>query len=67
MKSKNPKKICQNPNCNNKTNSEHSLFCGKCSIRHNARKAGYELDEDIEIDLPEGQVGYILRLSSPKE
>ncbi len=64
---KNRDKICQNPNCNNITNSEHSRYCKKCSIRHTARINGYELDEDTEIEMPNGQVGYILRLKNSEE
>ena len=57
---KNPDKVCQNPKCDNATNSTHSNFCGKCSIRHNARINGYVLDETKEIDLGDGKVGYVL-------
>jgi len=56
---KNPNKECQNPNCDNKTNSKHSMFCSKCSIRHHAKSNGYKLDEIKEIDLGD-QVGYVL-------
>lgn len=55
-------KICKNPICENKVHNEYAGYCQKCSIRGNARREGYKLDENIEIDMGNGQVGYILRL-----
>ncbi len=63
QENKNPDKACENPNCDNKTNSEHTRYCKKCSIRRTARNNGYTLDEDTEIDMEDGQVGYILKLN----
>jgi hypothetical protein len=37
---------CQNPKCSKETNSEHSKFCRKCSLRWNAKKSGYTLQEE---------------------
>lgn len=56
---KNLKQICQNPVCDNKTNSPHSRFCKKCSLRHYAKQSSMELLEE-EIDLG-NEVGYILK------
>ncbi len=33
---------CQNPICNNSTNSEHSKFCKECSMNHHLKKGGYK-------------------------
>jgi hypothetical protein len=55
---------CQNPNCDNETNSEHSKFCRKCSLRHQGKKAGYTLDErEIE---GEDYTGFVLKRSDLK-
>ena len=59
---KNPEMICENPNCNNKTNSTHTRYCKKCSLRKTARDNRYKLDEENEIKIEDGQVGYILKL-----
>lgn len=66
QESKNKEMKCQNPNCNNKTNSTHSRYCQKCSIRHTAKSNGYVLDEKNVIDLGD-KVGYILKRKIDRE
>ena len=55
---------CQNPICNNETNAEHSKFCRKCSLRHQAKNAGYTLQEE-ELDLGDS-IGFVLKRSDLK-
>jgi len=55
-------KICKNPNCDNLVHNEYAGYCQKCSIRGNAKRNGYEMDESIEIDMGDGKVGYVLKL-----
>ena len=50
---------CKNPKCDKETNSEHSKFCRKCSLKWNAKKCGYVMQEQ-EIDLGDN-VGFILK------
>lgn len=56
-------KICKNPNCDHIVHNQFAGYCQKCSIRGNARKNGYVMDEENEIDMGNGRVGYILRLA----
>lgn len=62
-------KICKNPNCDNIVHNQFAGYCQKCSIRGNARKNGYTMDENIEINLGNGRVGYVLKLNDalPKQ
>ena len=60
QQTKNKEMTCQNPICNNKTNSNHTKYCKKCSIRRAAKNNGYVLDEEKEIEIEDNQVGYIL-------
>lgn len=55
---------CQNPICDNETNSKHSRFCRKCSLRWNARRLGYTLQEQ-ELDLGDS-IGFVLKRSDLK-
>ena len=52
-------KICKNPVCEKETHSKFAGYCQKCSIRGNARRNGYKMDEQ-ELDLGES-TGFILR------
>jgi len=37
---------CLNPKCNKETNSKHhEAYCMECSLRHQAKEGGYELDK----------------------
>ena len=64
MKMEKENKRCKNPNCDNKVHNIYAGYCQKCSIRGNARNNGYELIEDIELDMGNNKVGYILKLKS---
>ena len=55
---------CQNPKCNKETNSEHSKFCKKCSLRWQGKQAGYTLQEK-EIER-EDFTGFVLKRSDLK-